>query len=323
MTTTVETIRGPVPADALGATLMHEHVFTLNMEIESNYPGRWDEDLRRCDAVTRLRELTTRGIRTLVDLTVVGLGRYVPRVAEVAAEVDLNIVVATGLYTYSDVPLFFHFRGPGTLTGGPELLTEMFVRDLTVGIADTGVKAAVLKCATDAPGLTPGVERVLRAVAHAHRETGAPISTHTHAGTERGYDQQRVFSEEGVDLSRVVIGHCGDTTDVGYLKTLMDAGSYIGMDRFGLDLMLPFSDRVDTVARLCDAGYAGRMVLSHDAACFTHNFDPELKERMLPRWRYTHISDDVLPALRERGVTADQIQQMMVRTPRAILAGPE
>ena len=125
-------------------------------------------------------------------------------------------------------------------------MVEMFVRDITEGIAGTGVKAAILKCATDEPGLTPGVERVLRAVAVAHRATGVPISTHTHARTRRGLEQQRVFAEEGVDLGRVIIGHSGDTTDLDYLKELIAAGSYIGMDRFGLDNILGFEHRVDT-----------------------------------------------------------------------------
>jgi phosphotriesterase-related protein len=317
----VETIRGPVPADDLGVVLMHEHVFVLDMEIETNYPGRWDEELRRRDAVEKLRELATRGVRTLVDLTVIGLGRDVRRVRDVAEQVDINIVVATGLYTYDDVPMFFRFRGPGRLVDGPELLVDFFIRDLTEGIADTGAKAAILKCATDRAGLTPGVERVLRAVARAHRETGAPISTHTDAATRRGLDQIRVFREEGVNLERVVIGHSGDTTDLDYLRQLIDAGVYIGMDRFGLDLMLPFEDRVNTVAALCREGYAERMVLSHDASCFTHNFDVEVKRDILPNWRYTHLHDEVLPALRERGVTERDIEQMLVVNPRKILAG--
>src|SRR6185503_12571790 len=104
----------------------------------------------------------------------------------------------------------------GTELGGPEFMTDMFVRDIEEGIAGTGVKAAILKCATDKPGVTHGVERVLRAVAKAHRSTGVPISTHTHARTERGLDQQRIFEEEGVDPSRVIIGHSGDTTDIDY-----------------------------------------------------------------------------------------------------------
>jgi phosphotriesterase-related protein len=316
----VETALGPVAVEALGQTLMHEHVFVLDGEIERNYPGRWNEQVRVDDAVAKLNEVATRGVRTVVDLTVLGLGRYVPRVRQIAERVDVNIVVATGLYTYDDVPMFFRFRGPGKLIDGPDLLEQFFVRDLTQGIADTGVKAGILKCATDQSGLTPGVERVLRAVAFAHRETGAPISTHTHALTERGLEQQEVFRQEGVDLGRVVIGHSGDTTDLDYLKRLMDAGSYIGMDRFGLDLMLPFEDRVSTVAALCRQGYAERMVLSHDASCFTHNFDVEAKAELLPNWRFTHLHDEVLPALRERGVSDQDLEQMLVANPARILA---
>ena len=318
--TDVQTVKGPVPAADLGPTLMHEHVFVLDGEIERNYPGRWNEQVRVDDAVAKLNEVATRGVRTVVDLTVLGLGRYVPRVREIAERVDVHIVVATGLYTYDDVPMFFRFRGPGKLIDGPDLLQQFFVTDLTQGIADTGVKAGILKCATDQSGLTPGVERVLRAVAFAHRETGAPISTHTHALTERGLEQQEVFRQEGVDLGRVVIGHSGDTTDLDYLRRLMDAGSYIGMDRFGLDLMLSFEDRVNTVAALCQQGYAERMVLSHDASCFTHNFDVEAKAELLPNWRFTHLHDEVLPALRERGVSDQDVEQMLVANPAQILA---
>ncbi len=131
--------------------------------------------------------------------------------------------------------------------------------------------------------------------------------------------QQRVLREEGVDLGRVVIGHSGDTTDLDYLRRLMDAGSYIGMDRFGLDLMLPFEDRVATVVSLCEQGYAERMVLSHDASCFTHNFEVTAKKELLPNWRFTHLHDEVLPALRARGVTDEQIHTMLVTNPRDVL----
>jgi phosphotriesterase-related protein len=265
-----------------------------------------------------MNELKAEGIDTIVDLTVIGLGRYIPRLQPIAEQTDLNIVVATGLYTYNDVPNYFHYRGPGTMFDGPEPMVEMFVGDITEGIADTGVKAAILKCATDEQGLTEGVERVLRAVAQAHRATGVPISTHTHAPSQRGLDQQRVFTEEGVDLSRVVIGHSGDTTDLDYLEELMANGSYIGMDRFGIDVLLPFDDRVDTIARLCERGRADRMVLSHDASCFIDWLDEEVVAEALPRWNYLHISRDVIPALRERGVTEEQIDQMLVGNPRRI-----
>ena len=134
----------------------------------------------------------------------------------------------------------------------------MFVRDMTTGIADTGVKAGILKCATDRLGVTTDIDRILRATAKAHRMTGVPISTHTYARGKVGLDQQRIFREEGVDLSRVVIGHSGDTTDLDYLEELIRNGSYIGMDRFGIDTILGFEERVKTVAALCGRGHAGR-----------------------------------------------------------------
>lgn len=316
---TVQTIRGTIDTASLGPTLMHEHVFVLSSEILQNHPEFWDEEERVTDAVAKLNELKARGVDSIVDPTVIGLGRYIPRVQRIAEQTELNIVAATGLYTYNDLPFFFRLRpGPGAMIEGPEPMVEMFVKDITEGIAGTGVKAAILKCATDEGGVTPGVERVLRACARAHRETGVPITTHTDVATYRGRDQQRVFAEEGVDLSRVVIGHSGDSADLDYLCELMDKGSLIGMDRFGVDAYASFEQRVQVVVDLCEQGYADRMVLAHDAACFMDWFDQDIKEAVLPNWHYTHISDDVLPALRERGVTDDQIDQMLVANPRRL-----
>ena len=308
------------PAE-LGVTLMHEHIFVLSAEIMQNYPESWgDEERRVDDAVARLNELHSRGVKAIVDLTVVGLGRYIPRIQRIAARTPLHIIVATGIYTYNDLPFFFQLQGPGTVLGGPETMTDLFVKDIEQGIAGTGVRAGILKCATDEPGLTPGVERALRAVAQAHRRTGVPISTHTHARKRRGQDQQRIFTEEGVDLRRVIIGHSGDTTDLDYLEELMARGSYLGMDRFGIDTILPFADRVQTVATLCERGHAGQLVLSHDAACFNDWLPERALPSMLPNWHYLHIHNDVIPALKERGVTDEQVNAMLVENPKRVFS---
>src|SRR5258708_633209 len=315
----VQTVRGPIDSSRLGTALMHEHVFVLDTEILQNYPEEWGaEEKRVADAVARLNELKSKGVDTIVDLTVIGLGRYIPRIKQIAQQTTINIIVATGIYTYNDAPFYFHFRGPGTVLGGPELIVDMFVRDITEGIADTGVKAGILKCATDEPGVTKDVERILRATAHAHRKTGVPVSTHTHARRRVGLDQQRIFSEEGVDLSRVVIGHSGDTTDLDYLEELIGNGSYIGMDRFGIDTILSFEDRVKTVAAMCKLGHAGKMVLSHDAACYNHWLPERPLPVILPRWHYLHIHDDVIPALKQKGVTDAHLRAMLVENPRQI-----
>jgi phosphotriesterase-related protein len=308
--TQVQTMRGPVDVNRLGRVLMHEHVFILSTEIQQNYPEDWgDETQRQDDAVNRLNELKRAGIDTILDPTALGLGRYIPRIKQVADRIDLNIIVATGLYTFDVLPHYFGMREEDVMTG-------MFVRDIVDGIADTGVRAGVIKCATDEPGVTPAVEQVLRCCARAHRQTGVPITTHTHAATRRGLEQQRIFKEEGVDLSRVVIGHCGDTEDIGYLEELIANGSYIGMDRFGIDMLLSTEARVNTVAELCKRGYADRMVLSHDAACYLDWIPGELPPPTMRHWNYLHISKDVLPMLREKGVTEAQIETMLVDNPR-------
>lgn len=313
----VETVRGPVDAGSLGATLMHEHIFVKNPELEQNYPNpEWDEEQALLVARDGMAALKERGISTLVDLTVMGLGRFIPRIQRLAETVDVNIVVATGYYTAKDLPAFFGNHGPGRRIDVPEPLEQMFLRDVRDGIADTGVKAAIIKVVTDEPGITPDVERVLRAAARTQLATGVPISTHTNAALKTGLLQQEFFKREGVDLSRVVIGHCGDTTDIDYLKQLMDNGSTIGLDRFGIDSLLPEVDRIETVAKLCELGYADRITLSHDAAYFSINTEPSHRP---PEWTHLGVSDRVLPELRRRGVSEETIQQIMVTNPARIL----
>jgi len=321
----VQTARGTVPAEQLGQTLMHEHVFVLTPDVQQNYPEGWgSEDERIADAVTRLRSLHARGISTIVDPTVVGLGRYIPRIARIAEQVELNIVVATGLYTYGDVPFYFHYRGPAldpiVGTSVPEPMVEMFVRDITEGIAGTAVKAGMLKCAIDEAGMTPGVARTMRAVAQAHLQTGTPITVHTHPGSQQGLAVQQLLAEEGVDPRRVVLGHSGDTTDTGHLAALGDAGFVLGMDRFGINLDTTFEARADTLVEMCRRGYAGSMVLSQDASCYIDWIDPDVMA-FLPQWHYEHLSDDVLPYLLEHGVTQEQISTMLVDVPRRVLSG--
>lgn len=315
----VQTVLGPIDSDALGVTLMHEHVFVLTPEVQQNWPTGWDEDAAVANAVVRLRELVDVGVQTIVDLTVVGLGRNMPLVKRVAEQVDLHIVVATGLYTYDSLPHYFDYRGPSMRPNHKDQLEDYFLHDIEEGISGTGVFPGIIKCATDKQGVTPGVERVLRAAAKVHRATGLPISTHTDAHTERGLEQQEIFLSEGVDLTRVVIGHSGDSTDLEYLEALLGAGSTLGMDRFGVDVYCPEQDRIDTVVRLCEKGWANQLVLSHDASCHIDWFDDALLKQGAPRWNYLHITKVILPALREKGVTEDQINSMMVDAPRRIL----
>ena len=152
----VETVRGPVDLGNLGQTLMHEHVYVLSTEHVQNYGSDWwDEEAMVARAIDKLNAVYAKGIRTIVDPTVWGLGRDIPRMQRIAAQTQLNIIVATGLYVYEELPQQYAYRGPGLLIDIPEPMVTDFSHDITEGIAGTGVKAAFLKFALETPNPAP------------------------------------------------------------------------------------------------------------------------------------------------------------------------
>ncbi|HEX9866374.1 MAG TPA: phosphotriesterase-related protein [Acidimicrobiia bacterium] len=318
----VETFRGPIDPDRLGVTLVHEHIFVRNPELELNLPdGEWDPSDAVETAVQGLTDLYERGVRTVVDLTVPGLGRDVRLVARVAERVPVNLVAATGWYTPNALPAYFRFHGPGRMIDPADPLVDLFVRDIRDGIAGGEVRAGMLKVMTDEEGFTPDIARVMSAAAIAHQETGVTITTHSHPASRNGLEQQAFLCERGVSSEFIIIGHSGDCEDLDYLRELMDNGSTIGMDRFGMEHVLSDERRVGTVVALLELGYADRMVLSHDAAFYSHVTPPSWRAEWAPSWRMETIPQKVIPMLRDAGVSSDLITQMLVTNPRRLLEG--
>lgn len=319
----VQTLRGPTDSADLGRVLIHEHIFLMDMEYTYNYREDFFAEKTIIDAAARLNELKASGVDTIIDLTVLGLGRHVPSMARVRHLTDLNIVASTGAYTFADEPAPFQFYGPGKLHHVDEdPLVEHFVRDITKGMAGTDIKAGMLKCAIDMPGLTKGVERIMRAVGKANRITGTPITVHTAPAAQTGLIAQRVLGEEGVDLENVVIGHCGDSKDIDYLSKLADQGSILGMDRFGVDFTITTVERVATIVEMIGRGYVDQLTLSHDC-CAWSDFFPAVEHyhQAMPNHHYLHIHQDVIPALREAGVSDADLDAMFVHNPRRYFEG--
>ena len=314
----IETLDGPLDTAQLGAVLMHEHVFNITAEIQIAHPGfnGWDPEVQVPRAQAALRTVKEAGIDTIVELSPIGLGRSLDLITRACEGSGLNVVLATGLYTYDVMPRPWHFSGPGTLLDGPEPLDALMLADVTEGIEGSGVKAGILKCAIDEAGVTPHIDRVVRSVCRVHRQTDRPICIHTHSPSRQGLEALRILDEEGVDPRRVMLAHCGDTTDVGHLERLAASGALLGMDRFGLDILLPFEDRVNTVVAMCERGHADQMILSQDANVFSDWFPPGLQEQVTPNWHFLHVVQDVVPALLERGVTQEQIDRMLRDNPR-------
>ncbi len=314
---TVETVRGPVELAQLGPTLMHEHVFVLDPEALANYghvwgASYWDEDVRVADAVEKLRRLRNGGIHTIVDPTVPGLGRYIPRIQRINAEVDLNIVVATGVYAFLELPMFLAYRSH-------DAIVELWVRELREGIDDTGVKAAFLKCAVEEHGIIGDIPRILAAIAAASVETGAPVMVHTNAPAKTGLLALDALTSAGVDPARVVIAHAGDSNDLEYLRAIADTGATLGCDRFNIEHFNPDANRIETLTALLAEGYGDRVHLGHDGGCF-YDFmvaNPPFADE---RPDYLHIFTHVLPKLLAAGVTQEQIDEMLVVNPQRYFA---
>jgi phosphotriesterase-related protein len=239
----------------------------------------------------------------------VNLGRDFDLIREVAVQAEIQIVVATGFY-WTEEPWFQGWEA--------DRLVEFLLPESTTGVQGSPARVGISKAAADTLGVTPLNRKLLQVAARLHRATGVPISTHTdvHSGTGRA--QQEVFAEEGVDLTRVVIGHCGDSEDVAHLEAILKCGSFIGMDRFGLDFLLPMEKRVSVIAELCRRGWVEQILLSHDASCHIDWFPQEAIAQMAPRWTFRHIPDDVLPALRAEGVRDEHIRTMTVANPRRV-----
>lgn len=321
---TVPTFTGDLAADDLGQTLLHEHLFVQQPEVDRALPDEeWDEDLGVRDAVAHLDLLHDRGVRTVVDLTVPGLGRDAALVARVAERTRVRIVAATGWYTHDVLPTFFRLNGPGRLIEGPDPLVELFLRDLTRGMHGTDVRAGALKVVSDIAGMTDDVHRVFAAAAVAHRETGASVFTHSHSPSRGGLEQQDVLEQAGVGLDRVVIGHAGDSDDLDYLQELAARGSFLGLDRFGMEHMASDAQRIEVLLALLEKGLASQIVLSHDAAIYSRVTPPSWRREHTPHWTMHHLHDRILPLLRKQGVGDDEIRTMLRDNPRRVLVGPE
>ena len=135
---------------------------------------------------------------------------------------------------------------------------------------------------------------------------------HSMPAVATGPRQVEIFAEEGVDLERVQIAHCGDTDDVEYIERLIERGVYVGLDRYGLEMFLPIEKRNATAAELLRRGHAERLMISQDFCATIDWFPPEAAALFMSRgairnWSMTLVFDEVIPALREQGVVDDQV----------------
>ncbi len=310
---TVNTVLGPVDSAGLGFTLTHEHVMVTSPGISRTFPEFTDFQGVKEDGVEALKEAFGEGVRTIVDLTTFDNGRDVDMLEEVSRRTGVHIIAATGSHQW--MPRVFW-------DAKPDVLAPLFIREIEEGIDGTGIKAGVIKVASDEGGINAREEIMLRAAARTQKQTGVPISTHTWAPGRIGDEQIRVLEEEGVDLDRVYIGHSNDTNDTDYLLGMLKKGVWVGLDRYPGGFTHPgtpfWEERTEVAKRLMDAGYTNRIMLSHDFIIPRCRTTKELQEerRIQNPDNYLFITRVVLPRLKELGASDQDIHTIMVENPR-------
>ena len=300
--TTINTVTGTIDSSELGYTLVHEHILSTSAGIKEVYPEFIDKETTINTATSHLEKCKNEGITTVIDMAPFDLGRDVLLLEEISKKTNINIITTTGSW----------IAPPREFVGtDPDLIAPLYVREITEGIQGTGIKAGVIKISTDREGITQRFDSVSRAVARAHLLPGVPVLTHTYSPAVVGNEQVRILEEEGVDLNRVCVGHSNDTTNIDYLKGLMDKGAWLGLDHFP-GINPDWDTRTLIIKELIDLGYGEKIMLSHDFNLGKHNAN--LNDQ-IARWErnpdgYLFIKHKVLPRLLELGVSEKDVNAL-------------
>jgi phosphotriesterase-related protein len=304
----INTVTGPISADELGRTLMHEHVFVeYGTAMQDNRPLGAARPQILATCLDFANQVKACGVTTVVDPTTTDLGRNIPLLVALAEQADLQIVCCTGIYstsTYQSLRL--------QLGGGPDAITKLFIKELTEGIGDSGVKAGIIKLVSGHE-IDDDDHELLTCCARASVETGAPIITHTEGVL--GPQQQEILHAAGVPLEKIIVGHSCISTNFSYHQQIAQAGSYLGFDRFGMEGGMPDEVRVESLKKLIDAGFLDKLIVSHDSVWYWVN-GPEIGQGPYKNWKPTNFFERVMPMLTYSGVSESQIETMLTDNPR-------
>lgn len=327
MSKTVNTVRGPVAVDELGKTLMHEHFFFGYPGFLGNtsYPIDREEIIRVGMEVAA--KVQQHGVKTIVDATPNEAGRDPELLKEISERTGLNIICSTGFYYEGEgAPAYFKFKqGLGTAENE---IYEMYMKEITEGIGNSGIKPGVIKLGSGKDAISDYERMFFKVAARVQKETGISIITHTQEGT-MGPEQAELLISEGADPKRILIGHMDGNTDIKYQIRTLEQGVFVGFDRFGIQGFVgaPMDkERVSVLIGLIGSGYADQLVMSHDTVNHWLGKAPEWPEelqKLISNWHPGNIFENIIPALLKGGVTESQIETILVKNPNRIFGGSE
>lgn len=283
-----------------GYTYAHEHT-TIDL---SSLKKVEDTNLN-CfkQTIEEYKELYDKGVRNVIDVTVRGMKRNPEYVKKVAEASGINIVQSTGWYQDKFLPEYIE-------TSTVEELAAMMIKDITVGIDNSEVKASLIgEIGTSKNQMTERERKVFEASVLAHKETGVPITTHTTLGTF-GKEQVEFFKSKDIELNKVVIGHVDLTGDVEYVLSLLREGVYVEFDTIGKENYMPDQTRVEMLKKIIGEGFEDKIFLSMDITRRSH-----LKAN--GGLGYAYLLDTFVPLMRKNDISEPIIEKMLSHNPRA------
>lgn len=285
-----------------GYTLMHEHVTIDLSGVKKDLDCRLDTKAETIDEFKTLYEM---GVRNILEVTNLGMGRNVSYISDVSRESGIDIKVCTGFYKEPFLPDYVY-------TSSVEELAELMEKELTEGIEDTGIKASAIgEVGTSKGEMTEMEKKVFDAAALAALKTGRPITTHTTLGT-LGADQADFLISKGIDPDRIVIGHMDLSKDIPLILDLLSRGVNIGFDTVGKLAYAPDEFRVDALKAIFDKGYSSHVVLSMDITRKSHL-------KVNGGIGYSYLFTSFLPLLQRNGFGERDINTLLIDNPARIL----
>ena len=315
---TVNTVTGRLDVSKMGFTLSHEHFLITDNAMRFAFPDWVDTQEVLKQSVIEAKRMLAMGISTVIDATPINLGRDIRLLKEISKQSGLNIIAATGFY-FQETPWF------NAASFDEDYMADKLMHEVTEGIEKTDIRPGIIKCATDAPTPSAMNLKLLKMTARLQKRSGLPIMTHANPHHKNGLIQQELFAAEGVPLDNVIIGHCDDANDIGYILELLKNGSYIGMDRIGVFTINSTLNRINMIEKLIEQGYAERIVLSHDCNVLSEygrmGASQVIRRGEDKQRNFGIITNEVLPELTRRGIPLDILACLTTHNIRRFVEG--
>ncbi len=304
----LNTVTGQIDIDELGSVLCHEHMLIYSPIMRCAFGERLFPMAKVVDrAVEMLTEARGQcGIDTVIDGTPIDLGRNIEAIRTIAERSGVNIIVSSGLYITEEH--YMHRRKPADIA-------RYFIEECQSGVKGSKVKPGMLKCATGYGGFTEINELLLDAMSIVQCETGLPMFAHNTHDIQTGLRQIRIFDKNGVNLEKLVIGHCSDTEDIPYLLELAKSGCYLGFDRIH---EAAYEKQAEVMCELIKQGYEDKLLVSHDSFAFSDSSGDSWETVCQSDRNFMIVHRKLFPELKSYGITDEQIHKLTYENPKKL-----